>query len=40
MGFLPETYRFLDSAFFVLKEEGGIIHYHDSFKEEELFERP
>jgi tRNA wybutosine-synthesizing protein 2 len=40
MGFLPGTYRFLDSAFSVLKEEGGIIHYHDVFKEEELFEKP
>jgi len=40
MGFLPGTYTFLDSAFFVLKEEGGIIHYHDAFKEEELFEKP
>jgi len=40
MGFLPKTYRFLNAAFSVLKEEGGIIHYHDSFKEEELFEKP
>ena len=40
MGFLPRTYRFLDSAFSVLKEEGGIIHYHDAFKEEDLFEKP
>jgi len=40
MGFLPGTYRFLDSAFSVLKEEGGIIHYHDTFKKEELFEKP
>jgi tRNA wybutosine-synthesizing protein 2 len=40
MGFLPGTYRFLDAAFSVLKEDGGIIHYHDAFKEEELFEKP
>jgi tRNA wybutosine-synthesizing protein 2 len=40
MGFLPKTYRFLDAAFSVLKENGGIIHYHDLFKEEELFDVP
>lgn len=39
MGYLPNTSKYLDSAFAVLKEEG-IIHYHDVFKEEELFDKP
>lgn len=40
MGFLPETYKFLPTAFTILKKEGGIIHYHDVFFEDELFEKP
>ncbi|OGW53647.1 MAG: hypothetical protein A2Y81_06555 [Nitrospirae bacterium RBG_13_43_8] len=40
MGYLPDTRKFLDSAFAVLKEKGGIIHYHDVFKENELWDRP
>lgn len=40
MGYLPNTREFLDSAFAVLKEKGGIIHYHDVFKEDELWDKP
>jgi tRNA wybutosine-synthesizing protein 2 len=40
MGYLPDTMKFLDSAFAVLKQKGGIIHYHDVFKEEELWDTP
>lgn len=40
VGYLPNTKKFLDSAFFVLKEKGGIIHYHDAFKEENLWDEP
>ncbi len=40
MGYLPKTYRYLPSAFEALKPQGGIIHYHDTFAENELFERP
>jgi tRNA wybutosine-synthesizing protein 2 len=40
MGYLPNTMNYLDSAFSVLKKEGGIIHYHDIFKEEEIWDKP
>jgi tRNA wybutosine-synthesizing protein 2 len=40
MGYLPNTKEFLDSAFTVLKQNGGIIHYHDVFKEENLWDEP
>jgi len=40
MGYLPNTREFLDSAFFVLKQKGGVVHYHDTFKEEELWNKP
>ncbi len=39
MGYLPETYRFLHSAFGMLGKEG-VIHYHDTFREGELWKRP
>jgi tRNA wybutosine-synthesizing protein 2 len=39
MGYLPNTSKYLDSAFAVLKEKG-IIHYHDVFKEEDLWDKP
>ncbi len=39
MGYLPNTSKYLDSAFVVLKEKG-IIHYHDVFKEEDLWDKP
>lgn len=40
MGFLPGTSGFLPAAFEAMKPEGGVIHYHDTFPEEELWERP
>lgn len=40
MGFLPKTYEFLPAAFEALKPEGGVIHYHDTFVKEELWEKP
>lgn len=39
MGYLPGTYEFLPSAFSVLKPKG-VIHYHDVFKEQDLWDRP
>jgi len=39
MGYLPNTSKYLNSAFSVLKDEG-IIHYHDVFKEEDLWDKP
>ena len=39
-GQVPDTKKFLDPAFSVLKEKGGIIHYHDVFKEENLWNEP
>jgi len=40
MGYLPNTNKFLPVAFSFLKKEGGIIHYHDIFKEEDLWNKP
>jgi tRNA wybutosine-synthesizing protein 2 len=40
MGFLPNTYEYLPAAFEALRPEGGVIHYHDTFPGEELWERP
>ena len=40
MGYMPKTYSFLSSALKCLKPEGGVIHYHDTFHESELWERP
>lgn len=40
MGYLPKTYRYLPAAFEALKPQGGIIHYHDTFAENELWDRP
>lgn len=40
MGYLPRTYLYLPAAFAALKPKGGIIHYHDTFTEKELWERP
>jgi len=37
MGYLPKTCKYLPHAFSLLKP-GGIIHYHDSFRKEELWE--
>jgi tRNA wybutosine-synthesizing protein 2 len=40
MGYLPKTYWFLPAAFEALKPEGGVIHYHDTFHRNELWEKP
>lgn len=37
MGYLPKTYEFLPVAFGLLNP-SGVIHYHDSFRKEELWE--
>jgi tRNA wybutosine-synthesizing protein 2 len=37
MGYFPRTYEFLPAAFRLLKP-NGIIHYHDTFRKEELWE--
>lgn len=39
MGYLPRTYEFLPAAFGFLKD-NGVIHYHDTFRENELWEKP
>ncbi len=39
MGYLPRTYEFLEAAFDLLKS-CGIIHYHDTFRTEELWKKP
>jgi tRNA wybutosine-synthesizing protein 2 len=38
MGYFPRTDKFLPAAFSFLKPDG-IIHYHDTFKREELWEK-
>jgi len=40
MGYLPKTYEFLPYALSSLKNNGGIIHYHDTFHKDELWEKP
>jgi tRNA wybutosine-synthesizing protein 2 len=40
MGYLPKTYSFLPFAFSSLKKEGGILHYHDTYHKDELWEKP
>ncbi len=40
MGYLPSTDKFLDAAFWFLKPSGGIIHFHDVFKDSELWGKP
>ncbi len=40
MGFLPGTAAYLPAAFRALKPEGGVIHYHDTYHERELWHRP
>ena len=40
MGYLPKTHSYLSHALRCLKPEGGVIHYHDTFHESELWERP
>jgi tRNA wybutosine-synthesizing protein 2 len=40
MGYLPKTYEFLPAAFSSLKSLGGVIHYHDTYRESELWDLP
>ena len=40
MGYLPNTWRFLPYALKVTKPTGGIIHYHDIFPKNELYDKP
>ncbi len=40
MGYLPRTRSYLSCALKSLKPEGGVIHYHDTFHESEIWERP
>lgn len=40
MGYLPRTSEFLPAAFDALKPEGGMVHYHDNFGKDDLWERP
>ena len=39
MGYLPKTYNYLPFAFHMLKQRG-IIHYHDIYREKELWKKP
>jgi tRNA wybutosine-synthesizing protein 2 len=40
MGYIGNTHQYLDVALDVLKEEGGIIHYHESVPDKLKFKRP
>ncbi len=40
MGYIGNTHHYLDVALQSLKEEGGIIHYHESVPEKFKFRRP
>ncbi|UXM84231.1 tRNA(Phe) (4-demethylwyosine(37)-C(7)) aminocarboxypropyltransferase Taw2 [Methanococcus aeolicus] len=40
MGYVLKTGEFLDKAFEYLKEDGGIIHYHDTIAEKILDKEP
>ena len=40
MGYLPGTSEYLPYAFDMLKDMGGILHYHDIFAKEDLWEKP
>ena len=40
MGYIGNTHHYLDVALKSLKEEGGIIHYHESVPDKLKFERP
>ena len=40
MGYLPDTSEYLPAAFEALKPGGGVIHYHDNYRESELWEKP
>ncbi|UCE75037.1 MAG: class I SAM-dependent methyltransferase family protein [Methanomassiliicoccales archaeon] len=40
MGYLEDTYHFLPKALDLLKDEGGVIHYHEKCPNELMEERP
>jgi len=40
MGYLPGTEKFLPAAFGFLKQDGGIIHFHNTYRKQELWETP
>ncbi len=40
MGYLPDTWRYLEYALSYLKPGGGIVHYHDIFHKKGLWEEP
>jgi tRNA wybutosine-synthesizing protein 2 len=40
MGYLEDTHLFLPKAFEILKEKGGVIHYHEKCPNEILDKRP
>ena len=40
MGYLPGTEKFLPAAFGFLKPSGGIIHFHNTYVESELWDEP
>lgn len=40
MGYLPETWRYLETALSFLKPGGGTIHYHDVYPKRELWDKP
>lgn len=40
MGYFPQTEKFLKSAVSKLKKTGGIIHYHNSYDDKDLWEKP
>lgn len=40
MGYLPDTWRFLETALSFLNPDGGIIHYHDVYHKHDLWEQP
>ncbi|UCG69505.1 MAG: class I SAM-dependent methyltransferase family protein [Thermoplasmata archaeon] len=40
MGFLDDTHRYLPKALSILKEKGGVIHYHEKCPNELLDKRP
>lgn len=40
MGYLPGTAAYLPAALKALRPEGGVIHYHDTYHERELWWKP
>jgi len=40
MGYVLKTHKFLDKAFEILHENGGVIHYHETVHEKILESRP